>query len=117
MKFLVDAQLPVSLASFLRSRGFDVVHTSDLPDGNDTTDAEINRLSLFDERVVISKDADFYNSSSATKEPFKLLHIRTGNISNVKLIDLFDKNLASILKELEQSDVLKIDQHYLITLH
>ncbi len=91
MKFLVDAQLPRSLAAFLRGQGFDVVHTTELPDGNDTTDAEINRLSLSDERVVISKDGDFYDSFSAMKEPYKLLYIRTGNISNAKLIEMFEK--------------------------
>ena len=69
MKFIVDAQLPRSLAAFLRGQGFDVVHTFELPDGNDTTDAVINRLSLSDERVVISKDGDFYDNFSATKEP------------------------------------------------
>lgn len=117
MKFLVDAQLPRSLAAFLRGLGFHVVHTAELPDGNDTTDAEINRLSRSDERVVISKDGDFYNSFSATKEPFKLLYIRTGNISNAKLIEMFEKNIGSIIRELEENDVVEIDQHYLIALH
>lgn len=41
MKFIVDAQLPKTLAQSLRDKGFDVVHTSELPDGNDTTDDEI----------------------------------------------------------------------------
>ena len=53
MKFLVDAQLPRSLAAFLREKGFDVIHSSDLPSGNDTSDAEINRLSIADKRIVI----------------------------------------------------------------
>lgn len=116
MKFIVDAQLPRSLANFLRDRGFDVVHTSELPDGNDTSDAEINRLSLSDERVVISKDGDFYDSFTEKREPFKLLHVRTGNISNAKLIELFDKNLETIVSELNERDVVEIDPHYLIAL-
>lgn len=41
MKFIVDAQLPKSLAYALREKGFDAIHTSELPDGNETTDAEI----------------------------------------------------------------------------
>jgi len=67
MKFIVDAHLPKSLAYFLREKGFDAVHTSELPDGNDTTDAEINRLSLAENRIVISKDADFYDGFTAKK--------------------------------------------------
>lgn len=117
MKFIVDAQLPRSLAAFLREKGFDAIHTSDLPEGNDTRDAEINRLSIAEERVLISKDGDFYDSFTAKREPYKLLHVRTGNTSNANLIDIFDKNLASILTELDERDVIEIDQHYLIALY
>ena len=70
MKFIVDAQLPKTLARLLCEKGFDAVHTSELADGNDTTDDEINRLSLVEERIVISKDADFYDSFTAKKEPY-----------------------------------------------
>jgi predicted nuclease of predicted toxin-antitoxin system len=69
MKFLVDAHLPKHLAYLLREKGFDVVHTTELPDGNDTTDSEINRISLTEDRIVISKDMDFYDSFTAKKEP------------------------------------------------
>ena len=116
MKFIVDAQLPSSLAAFLRTRGLDAIHSSELPEGNETPDAEINRLSIAEQRIVISKDGDFYDSFTAKKEPFKLLHVRTGNISNTKLIDLFDKNLTAILAELSERDVIEIDQTYLIAL-
>ena len=76
-----------------------------------------NRLSLSDERIVISKDGDFYDSFAAKKEPYKLLHVRTGNISNSKLIELFNKNIETILRELDEGDVVEIDQHYLIAIH
>ncbi len=114
MKFIVDAQLPKSLAYSLREKGFDAVHTSELPDGNDTTDAEINRLSLTENRIVISKDADFYESFTAKKEPYKLLHVKTGNIRNSQLIELFDKNIELIIKELNQCSVVQISQNYII---
>lgn len=70
MKFIVDAQLPFALAAFLREKGFDAVHTKELPNGNDTTDAEINALSIAENRIVISKDGDFYDSFTDTKEPY-----------------------------------------------
>lgn len=117
MKFIVDAQLPFSLAAFMRDRGFDVIHTSELPAGNDTTDTEINRLSISEQRIVVSKDGDFYNSFTAKKEPFKFLHVRTGNISNARLLDIFEKNIEAIIRELTKNDVLEIDQSYLIALH
>ncbi|MBD2726541.1 DUF5615 family PIN-like protein [Nostoc sp. FACHB-892] len=31
MKFIVDAQLPVRLARFLKTSGYDTIHTRDLP--------------------------------------------------------------------------------------
>lgn len=114
MKFIVDAQLPKTLAHALREKGFDALHTSELPDGNDTTDAQINRLSLSENRVVISKDGDFYDSFTAKKEPYKLLHVKTGNIKNSQLIELFDKNMELIVKELSEGEVIQISQTHII---
>jgi predicted nuclease of predicted toxin-antitoxin system len=44
MKFLVDAQLPVRLARFLESTGYDTIHTKDLSNKNATSDTEINAI-------------------------------------------------------------------------
>jgi len=48
------------------------------------------------------------------KEPYKLLHVKTGNIKNSQLIELFDKNLELIVKELDESAVVQISQNYII---
>jgi predicted nuclease of predicted toxin-antitoxin system len=58
MKFIVDAQLPRRLARFLQDSGFDTIHTLDLPQQNATPDSSINAISITEERVVITKDAD-----------------------------------------------------------
>ena len=113
MKFLVDAHLPKALAYMLREKGFDAVHTTELPNGNDTTDSEINRVSLAENRIVISKDADFM-TVSPPKEPHKLLHVKTGNIKNSKLLELFEKNLELIVNELDESSVVQISQNFII---
>jgi predicted nuclease of predicted toxin-antitoxin system len=115
MKFLVDAHLPKSLANFLRSRGFDTIHTSELPNGNDMEDTEINRISIDEQRIVMSKDSDFYDSFTGKKEPYKLLHIKTGNIRNSELIELLDKNLLLIIHELNSNSVVQINQTYIIS--
>ena len=116
MKFLVDAQLPRSLVRFLCDKGHDAIHTLDLPDSNDTIDSEITRISLAEQRVVISKDGDFYDSFSARREPYKLLHIRTGNSTNAELIGLFEKNLETIIAELGSGSVVEITRHYIVTI-
>lgn len=87
-----------------------------MPNGNDTTDDEINRLSLAENRIVISKDSDFYDSFSAKKEPYKLLQVKTGNIKNSQLIELFDKNIEIITDKLNESSVVQISQNLIMTI-
>ncbi len=60
MRFIVDAQLPASLADIFT--GHDFIHTRDLLLGNKTSDNEINALSVNEERILITKDSDFYYS-------------------------------------------------------
>jgi predicted nuclease of predicted toxin-antitoxin system len=55
VRFLVDAQLPVRLASRLAELGHDVVRTSSLPDGNRTTDQQIAGLDDRDGRIVVTR--------------------------------------------------------------
>ncbi|MDP9312863.1 MAG: DUF5615 family PIN-like protein [Chloroflexota bacterium] len=97
MNFLVDAQLPRRLASRLREAGHDVVHTLDLSQGNRTTDNEINDISEREQRIVITKDADFINSFLIVRKPYKLLLISTGNITNAELEMLFVPAIPTII--------------------
>ncbi len=116
MKFLIDAQLPKTLARFLSERGFDAIHTLDLPNKNITGDLEINRVSLAEQRIVISKDSDFYDSYSAKQEPYKLLYLTTGNISTKDLIKLFDRNFLLIVHSLQNGFVVELNRKAVITI-
>lgn len=69
MRFIVAAQLPRSLARWLAGGGHDVLHTLDLPDGNSTPDAFIIELACRDDRIVVTKDADFVSSHLLTERP------------------------------------------------
>jgi predicted nuclease of predicted toxin-antitoxin system len=90
LRMLVDAQLPKRLAHFLAFHaGYDCVHTLDLSASNRTQDGAITRLSMEEERIVISKDADFVNSFLLHGQPYKLLLVSTGNISTNDLLELF----------------------------
>ena len=62
MKFLIDAQLPYLLALWIREKGFEATHTDEMPNKDETTDDEIRNLSIGANYVVITKDADFYDS-------------------------------------------------------
>jgi predicted nuclease of predicted toxin-antitoxin system len=116
VKFLIDAQLPKSLAVFLHEKGFDAIHTLELPNRNATKDSEIRLLSVQEERIVISKDADFYNSYTSKQEPYKLVYLTIGNLSNKELLRLFDRNLSHLIAVLDRSSVIEMNQHFLITL-
>lgn len=116
MKFLIDAQLPKSLAVFMRENGFDAIHTLELPKRNATSDSEIRRLSMQKNRIVISKDADFYDSYTSKQEPYKLVYLTVGNLSNKELVSLFAKNITHLAAVLDRSSVVEMNQHFLITL-
>lgn len=98
MRFVIDAQLPVALAKFLTQKGFDVVHTDDLPKKEFTTDNEIREISVRENRIVITKDSDFLDSFYIKAVPPKLLLVSTGNIKNKVLIGLFDSNIDKIVE-------------------
>jgi uncharacterized protein (DUF433 family) len=48
----------------------------------ETTDREINEVSIRESRVVATKDSDFVDSLLLHRQPFKLLLVTTGNIKD-----------------------------------
>jgi predicted nuclease of predicted toxin-antitoxin system len=69
MKFLIDAQLPRRLTAQLRQAGFEATHALDLPEGNRTTDQALVNLSIAEQHVILTKDADFVESFLLTRTP------------------------------------------------
>ena len=110
MKFLVEAHLQRGLCALLARHGHDSLHTLDLPAQNATKDRVINQVSLDDQRVVISKDTDFFYSHLLHGRPWKLLLVRTGNISTGDLRALFEHNLPAIETALECHTLVEIDR-------
>lgn len=96
MKFLVDAQLPQKLAAALTAAGHDAIHTLDLPDKNRTSDSALQKTADSENRIVVSKDADFLSSHLISGSPQWLLEISTGNMANTQLLPLVLGNLARI---------------------
>jgi len=110
VKFIVDAHLPRSLCGLLVKCRHDALHTLELPAGNATRDREINQLSIDQQRVVISKDADFFYSHLLQRRPWKLLLVRTGNISTHDLCEIFARNLTAIESALQNHTLVEIDR-------
>jgi predicted nuclease of predicted toxin-antitoxin system len=114
MKFLVDAQLPRRLVLRLREAGFDAIHTLDLEEGNRTSDAKINAISIAQERAVVTKDADFVDSFVLHQRPWKLLLISTGNIGNRELEELFSASLRTISQGFSGCDFIELGRTKII---
>jgi len=108
MKFLLDAHVPPALCSLLQAAGHEAKHTRDLPTRNRTPDHIINDLSQSERRVVVSKDTDFYYSHLLHHKPWKLLLIRTGNMSTRDLKRLFQRHLSAIIGLLETNSVVEL---------
>jgi len=115
MKFLIDAQLPRRLATELKLAGFEAIHTLELPDRNRTTDQALIKLSLTDQAVLVTKDSDFVQSFLLKREPWKLLLVSTGNISNDELMKLFQVNIGQIAGSLTAFDFIELNRTNLIS--
>lgn len=113
-RLLVDAQLPLRLARTLARSGFDTLHTRDLPRGNATQDADINRLSLAEERIVVTKDADFAQTFLVRGEPYKLLLVSTGNIGNRELEEFFTANVTRLVELFEAHRFLELGREAIV---
>lgn len=109
MRFLVDAQLPERLARMLTAAGHDAVHTSELPKGNRSRDREIASLADREDRVVVTKDADFRDSHRLGGAPRRLLIVSTGNVTNDALIALFATNRERLVAALEDARFVELD--------
>ena len=106
----MDAHLPQGLCLLLAQHGHDATHTRDLADKNATKDRVINQVSLDEKRVVISKDTDFFYSHLLQGRPWKLLLVKTGNISARDLRALFARNPRAIEEALQNHTLVEIDR-------
>lgn len=106
MKFLIDAQLPPSLKRIFIDNGYDCIHTLDITSGNETTDEIINKISIDEKRILITKDSDFYRSFIIKKEPFKLILVKLGNTSKNELLNFFSDKFSEIISKIKEDEII-----------
>ncbi|TXH67700.1 MAG: hypothetical protein E6Q83_16800 [Thiothrix sp.] len=114
MRLFIDAHLPRKLALQLKAAGYDVRHTLSLSQGNRTTDQDINKLSISEQRIVVTKDSDFVDSFWLQDQPWKLLLISTGNIRNEELLTLMLKNLDKLEQAFNDARFIELTRESLI---
>ncbi|MDB6139899.1 MAG: hypothetical protein JWO94_2971 [Verrucomicrobiaceae bacterium] len=110
MRFLLDAHLPPGLRQVFSAAGHEAVHTLDLPDQNASCDSALNAVSVSEERVVVSKDTDFYYSHLLHGRPWKLVLVRTGNMNLRETKALFETHLTAIVIALQTCTLVEIDR-------
>lgn len=108
MNFLVDAQLPRRVTAWLASAGCNAVHTMDLPDANRTTDDQMSDGADREQRVVVTKEADFVDSHILRWRPAKLLLVSTGNFTNRDLEALMVPLIPDIVHEFGSHSFLEL---------
>ena len=114
MKFLVAAQLPNRLATYIKKYDFDVIHTDDMPNRERTKDSEISIRANKEERIVVTKDLDFFDSYVLKGSPTKLLWISTGNIKNKELVKLFEKNFKEIIRLFKTYNLVELSNENIV---
>ena len=115
MKFIIDAHLPQSLRDVFRRAGHDAIHTLDLPEKNSSRDGVLNEISIREERVVVTKDTDFYYSHVLQNRPWKLVLVRTGNLGLKETKQMFENHLSAIEKALQTCSLVELDQENVST--
>ena len=116
LRFIVDTQLPPSLSDFLRKKDFDATHVVDYPLGALTTDDEIISIAIKENRIVISKDFDFFDYYLLKNYPPAILLLQLGNIKNRELFVFMENHLETICKLFEENikRMILINQHKIV---
>ena len=105
MLFLVDAQLPPSLAEALRQTGCQAVHLVDLG-LLAASDQQIWDEAISHSAVLVTKDRDFPLRRAASNDGPAILWVRVGNIGNRKLIELTLRALPAIIEAIERDEAI-----------
>ncbi len=109
MKFIVDTQLPPRLAKSLVDKGFDAIHTTYFTDGHLLDDESIRQIAISKDRIIISKDSDFFDSFLIRGAPPRVLLLRFGNITNKNLIALFEAQLPLIEQLFDKDETTLVE--------
>jgi predicted nuclease of predicted toxin-antitoxin system len=95
VNFIVDNQLPVALARWLTAKGHDDVHVLDRGKGQ-ADDRQIWSDAIAENRIVVSKDEDFFILATRPNDLGKLLWLRLGNCRTQHLLAQLDSAWPSI---------------------
>jgi predicted nuclease of predicted toxin-antitoxin system len=103
--FLIDAQLPPSLAGALRQAGCEAIHVADL-ELIAATDRRIWDEAVSRSAVLVTKDRDFALMRAASNAGPTILWIRTGNTDNRTLITQLLQSLERVRSAVDRGEAI-----------
>ncbi len=99
IRFLVDNQLPVALARWLRDKGHEAEHVLELGLAQ-SPDPLIWRRAAETGAVIVSKDEDFAKLTILRPEAVRVLWLRIGNCRSKALLAALEGVWPEIMREL-----------------
>lgn len=97
LRFIVDTQLPGALTAYLSREGFDAIHTTFYPEGHLLKDREVRERATSENRIIVTKDSDFFDYFFVKGAPPRILLLKVGNCSNRQLLAVIERNLNEIV--------------------
>jgi predicted nuclease of predicted toxin-antitoxin system len=105
VKFLIDNQLPESLANYLSSKGHNSLHVLNVGLGS-ANDGAICKYAAEHVMVIVTKDQDFSRQAIQAHGPIQVVWVRLGNCRKSVLLAAFESLLPTIMAALEAGDRL-----------
>ena len=105
MKFIIDAQLPPSLAEVLRQAHCDAKPVRDIG-LRGAKDKAIWEFALQNGAAIVTKDEDFAERCLAAADAPVVIWLRIGNATNPELLNWLMPLWPSVLARLEAGDRL-----------
>jgi len=103
MKILCDVHISIKITKLFASKGISSMHVNDILDKWFTSDIKISDFADENDFTVITKDSDFKNSHFIKKSPKKLIKINLGNISTVRLLEIFESCYTLITEKFDNN--------------
>ena len=105
MRFLIDAQLPIALARFVRQQGEAAIHVADAGMAA-ADDPPIWDRAARESEIIVTKDEDFAVRRLLTTVGPAVVWLRVGNTSNRGLLQWLTPLWPDIVRRLAAGDVL-----------
>ncbi|HXQ42510.1 MAG TPA: DUF5615 family PIN-like protein [Candidatus Udaeobacter sp.] len=99
MKFLVDAQLPLAVADWLRKMGYAAEHVRNIA-LHEADDATIREYARGAGAILITKDRDFASVDGGRRAAVRLIWVRTGNVSNRVMLQRLEDGWPQVVAHL-----------------